>query len=84
MRNHEPRFHSRPLRKKCRKTFALIWIHKAIRAAFAYVHQIDDRDRGVIERKRKRRSVKIPARNHLALTGVTVPGYSEYERIIRR
>ena len=65
MRNHEPRFHSGPLRKKCRKTLALIWISKAIRAAFAHAHQIGDRDRGVIERERERRPVKIPARNHI-------------------
>ena len=77
MRNHEPRFHSGPPRKKCRKTLALIWISKAIRAAFAHAHQICDRDRGVIERKRKRRSVKISAGNHLT-------GFGKHKRIIRR
>ena len=77
MRNHEPRFYSGPLRKKCRKTLALIWINKAIRAAFAHAHQIGDRDRRVIERKRERRPVKIPARNHIT-------GFGKHERIIRR
>jgi hypothetical protein len=77
MRNHEPRFHSGPPRKKCRKTLALIWISKAIRAAFAHAHQIRDRDCGVIEPERKRRSVKITARNHII-------GFGKHERIIRR
>src|SRR4029453_7953488 len=76
MRDHKPRFHSGPLRKKCRKTLAFIWINKAIGAAFAHAHQISDRDRSVIERKPKWRSVKIPARNH-------VTGFAKHEQIGR-
>jgi hypothetical protein len=77
MRDHESRFHSRPLRKKCRKTLTLIRVNEAIRAPFAYAHQIGDCDRCVIESKSKRRPVKIPARDHIT-------GLGKHKRIVCR
>src|SRR5207244_11308789 len=77
MRDHETRFYACVARQKCRQPFALIRIHQSIDAALADTHEIGERNRGVIERERERRTVKIS-------TGDDVAAVSKHEWIIGR
>src|SRR5438270_13549319 len=64
-------------RQKRGQTFALIGIHQSINSPLADAHEIGERNRGVIERKPERRTVKIS-------TGDDVAAVSKYEWIIGR
>src|SRR2546430_16183131 len=77
MRDHETRFYACVARQKCRQPFALVRIHQSINAALADAHEIGERNRGIIERERERRAVKIS-------TGDDVAAVSKHEWIIGR
>src|SRR5947207_3724379 len=77
MRDHETRYYVCVSRQKIWHPFAFIRIHQSIDAALADTHEIGERNRGVIERERERRTVKIS-------TGDDVAAVSKDEWIIGR
>src|SRR5437879_623099 len=66
MHSHEAGLHTWLSRQECGQSFVLVRINQPINPPFAHAHQIDNCNRSVIERKSERRTVKIPARNHIS------------------
>src|SRR5437588_6153465 len=77
LRDHHSRLESWSTSKERWEVIIQIGIHHAFNAALADAHQVRERDRGIVERESEGRTVKIPARYHIATL-------REDERIVGR
>src|SRR6202162_6655391 len=74
---HKAGLYSRLAREKCRKSFTFVGICEPIDPPLADIHQIRERNSGVIKSHRERRAVKISAGNHIA-------GLGKNKRVVSR